>query len=90
MAFTFTNGVLSVVSVSVGPGGPERLTNSYSSGVLSLSWPSGEGWRLQTQTNSRTVGLKTNWAYLTDGSVSSTNVAVDPTQPTVFYRLAYP
>jgi len=89
LGFTFTNGVLSVVSV-VGPGGSEHLTNSYSAGVLSLSWPAGEGWRLQMQTNSLSVGLSTNWQYITDGSTSSTNITVDTTKPSVFYRLKYP
>ena len=71
---------------AVGPSGPEHLTNSYNAGVLSLSWPAGEGWRLQINTN----GLSsTNWVYITDGS-SSTNITVDLTKPAVFYRLVYP
>ena len=86
--FSFTNGVLTVVSA--GPSGPAALTNSFSSGTLSLAWPAGQGWRLQMQTNSLTTGLGTNWIYLTDGSVSSTNITVDATKPTVFYRLTYP
>ncbi len=84
------NGTIAVASLSTGPSGPEHLTNSYSGGVLSLSWPAGEGWRLQMQTNSLSVGLGTNWNYITDGSISSTNITVDPTRPTVFYRLKYP
>ena len=89
-SFTFTNGVLTAVVVSVGPSGPGTITNSYSGGVLSLSWPAGQGWRLQAQTNSLSAGLKTNWAYVTDGSVSSTNIPVNSANPTVFYRLTYP
>ncbi|MEY4386138.1 MAG: hypothetical protein RLY20_1421, partial [Verrucomicrobiota bacterium] len=89
-SFTFTNGVLTAVVAPVGPSGPATLTNSYSGGALNLSWPAGQGWRLQGQTNSRASGLGTNWAYMTDGSVSSTNITVDSTQPTVFYRLTYP
>jgi len=90
--FAFTNGVLSVVAAPTGPSGPGTITNSFNSGTstLSLSWPAGQGWRLQGQTNSRSTGLGTNWAYVTDGSVSSTNITVDSTQPTVFYRLVYP
>jgi hypothetical protein len=42
------------------------------------------------QTNSQSVGLSTNWVYLTDGSTSQTNITVDTTKPTVFYRLTYP
>ena len=86
--FSFTNGILTVVQV--GPSAPAHLTGSYSGGVLSLSWPSGQGWRLQMQTNSLSVGISTNWSYITDGSVSSTNITVDPSKPSVFYRLKYP
>lgn len=74
----------------VGPSGPATITNSFSGGVLSLAWPSGQGWRLQGQTNSLSTGLGTNWTYLTDGSVSSTNITVNPSAPAVFYRLVYP
>jgi hypothetical protein len=89
--FSFTNGVLTVVTAPVtGPSGPATLTNSYSAGTLSLSWPGGQGWRLQQQTNALSTGLSTNWEYLTDGSLSSTNITVDSTKPTVFYRLTYP
>ena len=86
--FTFTNGVLTVVAA--GPSGTGTITNSYSGGVLSLTWPTGQGWRLQSQTNSLTAGLSTNWTYVTDGSVSSTNIPVNSAQPAVFYRLTYP
>ncbi|MEI6078003.1 MAG: hypothetical protein WCS94_20660, partial [Verrucomicrobiota bacterium] len=75
---------------SVGPSGPATLTNSYSSGALSLSWPAGQGWRLQQQTNGLAVGLFTNWTYVTDGTISSTNITIDATMPTVFYRLMWP
>jgi len=88
MAFSFTNGVLSVVPG--GPSAPAHLTNSYSGGVLHLAWPAGEGWRLQVQTNDLTTGLSTNWQTLTDGSVSSADITVSPAEPTVFYRLIYP
>ena len=75
---------------ATGPTGPANLTNSVAGGVLSLSWPAGQGWRLQMQTNSLSTGLSTNWVYLTDGSVSSTNITVDAAKPTVFYRLKNP
>lgn len=73
----------------VSPSGPAQLTNSYSAGVLSLSWPAGEGWRLQMQTNSLGVGLSTNWIYVTDGSTSSTNIAVNPANGGAYFRLIY-
>jgi len=87
LAFSFTNGVLSVVNATVSSA---TLTNSVSGGVLSLSWPAGQGWRLEWQTNTLSIGLGTNWLPLTDGSVSSTNITIDPTKPTVFYRLVNP
>ena len=88
LSFNFTNGVLSVVST--GPSGPATLTNSYSAGVLTLSWPAGEGWRLLQQTNALSTGLSTNWVDVTPGSASTTNITVNNTIPTVFYRLVYP
>jgi|GEM_PF-2599947 len=75
---------------SFGPSGSAVLTNSVSGGVLHLSWPPSQGWRLQMQTNSLSVGLRTNWTYITDGTLSSTNIPVDHTKPTVFYRLMWP
>ncbi|HEU5071721.1 MAG TPA: autotransporter-associated beta strand repeat-containing protein [Verrucomicrobiae bacterium] len=80
-------GVLQVASP--GPSGPGYLTSSVSGNTLSLSWPD-EGWKLQMQTNSLAAGLGTNWVYVTDGSVTSTNITVDPQQPATFYRLVYP
>jgi hypothetical protein len=73
------------------PSAPAYLTNSYSAGtgILKLSWPAGEGWRLQLQTNSTSVGLSNNWVYVTDSTVSSTNIAVNPSAGVVFYRLIY-
>ena len=78
------------ILVQPGPSAPATLTNSVSGNTLSLSWPAGQGWRLQMQTNPISVGLSTNWVYVTDGSVSSTNITMDLTKPTVFYRLVYP
>lgn len=86
------NGSIAVFAASVAPSGPQVLTNSYNAvtGILSLSWPGGEGWRLQVQTNSVSTGLGTNWVYVTDGTASSTNIMVVPANGAVFYRLAYP
>jgi autotransporter-associated beta strand protein len=79
------NGFLQVASS--GPSGPAHLTNSVSGSTLSLTWPAGQGWRLQMQTNSL---LSTNWVYVTDGSISSTNITIYLSIPKVFYRLTYP
>jgi autotransporter-associated beta strand protein len=83
-----SSGVLSIVAT--GPSGPARLTNSVSGNTLSLSWPAGEGWTLQWQTNSLTTGLGTNWVDVPGStSISSTNITINPVQPTAFYRLKY-
>jgi len=86
------DGTIAVFSTSAGPSGSEALTNSYNavSGVMSLSWPANEGWRLQMQANSLSEGLGTNWVYVTDGTVSSTNININATNGSVFYRLTYP
>lgn len=76
--------------VQPGPSGPGYITNNVSGGVLSLSWPAGQNWRLQIQTNSLTSGLGTNWVDVTPGTATSTNITVNPTLPTAFYRLIYP
>lgn len=83
-------GHLQVLTGPAGPTGPASLTNSFSGNSLNLSWPSGQGWRLQMQTNSLSKGLGTNWIYMTDGSINSTNIPVDPSKAAVFYRLTYP
>jgi hypothetical protein len=81
------NGSVTVV-VSVNPN-PTNITFSVSGSTLSLSWPADHlGWTLQQQTNSLTTGLGTNWTDVAGStSIISTNITVDPTKPTVFYRL---
>ncbi len=71
---------------------PPVMTNSYNAGTLTLSWPSDHlGWRLQVQTNALTTGLTTNWlTWPNSTNLTSVSVQVDPTQPTVFFRLVYP
>jgi autotransporter-associated beta strand protein len=71
---------------------PTNITFSASGGSLSLSWPADHlGWILQAQTNSRAIGISTNWFDVPgSASVSSTNVSINPADPTVFYRLRKP
>jgi rhamnogalacturonan endolyase len=67
---------------------PPPLITSYAGGILNLSWPTNAGWTLQQQTNSLSMGLNTNWTdvYGSTG-MTSTNIPLDPTKPTVFFRL---
>jgi autotransporter-associated beta strand protein len=71
---------------------PTNITFSVSGNTLSLSWPSDHlGWILQTQTNSLSTGLSSNWADIAGSdSITSTNITVNPANPAVFYRLRKP
>jgi autotransporter-associated beta strand protein len=102
---TQTNGVYSSANGSpyltgtgnliVGSAGPSlippQLTNSVSSGVLTLSWAADHlGYSLQMQTNSLNVGLSTNWVTVPgSAAVTTTNLPISPASPAVFYRLQY-
>ena len=67
---------------------PPVLMSSFDGTHLLLSWPTNAGWTLQRQTNSLNIGLFTNWADVPGStSITSTNITVDPSSPTVFYRL---
>jgi len=71
---------------------PTNLTFSVSSGTLNLSWPTDHlGWILQSQTNSLSTGLGSNWVDV-PGSASTTSASypINPANPTVFFRLRHP
>jgi autotransporter-associated beta strand protein len=81
-------GHLQVGPFSAGPDlSQNHLTNSITGGgtTLSLAWS--PGWKLQAQTNSLDGGLGTNWTTITDGTATSTNLPIVPSNPSVFYRL---
>ena len=82
--------LIKLAGIVTSPTSSAKLTNSVSGSVLSLSWPAGQGWRLQSQTNSLNIGLRTNWVNASDASISSTNITINPGKPTVFYRLVNP
>ncbi len=84
LAFSFTNGWLGVVVAS--PSAPAYLTNTYTGGVLTLSWPSGQGWQLQS--NSVSLSNTGVWQTVT-GATPPYSITINPAQPTVFYRLKY-
>lgn len=92
IGFTFTpsTGVLTVV-VGI-PTSQPTLTNSVSGSTLSLTWPASHvGWILQSQTNALNVGISGTWTDVPgSAAVSSTNITINPANPTVFFRLRYP
>jgi glucose/arabinose dehydrogenase len=67
-----------------------RLAFQRTGNSLEISWPVAGG-RLQTQTNNVNFGLSTNWVTL-PGSTTTNRVFVpiDPSNGSVFYRLALP
>ena len=67
-----------------------RLTFQQTGNLLDISWPVAGG-RLQTQTNSTSLGLGTNWVTVA-GSTATNHVVVqiDRANGSVFYRLAIP
>ena len=71
---------------------PVSITTAIIGSSLHFAWPADHiGWRLETQTNSLAVGLRTNW-FTVPGS-SETNqmtLPIGQTNETVFFRLAYP
>jgi hypothetical protein len=88
LAYSFANGVLSVVAVN---NNSPKIQFGASGNTLTLSWPTNQYWILQSQTNSLSVGLSTNWADVAgSASVTNMNFTINPTNPTVFYRLRLP
>jgi hypothetical protein len=84
-----TDGTLRVSTA--GPSGPGTITNSISGNTLNLTWPAGQGWRLEGQTNSVSTGLTTNgWGTVTGGVDGGISITINPANPTVFYRLISP
>jgi autotransporter-associated beta strand protein len=71
---------------------PTNITSSVSGNVLTLSWPADHtGWKLQVQTNSVSVGLRSNWVDVAGSTtVNTMNFTLDPANGSVFYRMVYP
>jgi hypothetical protein len=57
--------------------------------TVQLAWPQDHlGWRLQVQTNSLS---DSNWVDVPNSTnLSSTNIVIDPANPSVYFRLVYP
>jgi len=73
---------------------PGPIQVSVSGSTLALSWPTNLGWILQDQTNSLSTGLTVNsnaWFDVSGSvNVTSTNIPINPANPTVFFRLRHP
>jgi len=80
------------VEVYLPPASSPSLTNSVAGGMVTLSWSSDhKGWRLQTQTNSPTTGLSTNWDDVPGSSATNTmTLPLETTAGCAFFRLAFP
>jgi hypothetical protein len=70
---------------------PTNIVTGVTNGLLTLSWPSDyTGWTLQSQTNSISKGLGTNWADVA-GSAATNKVIVPiaSTNGSVFFRMRF-
>jgi autotransporter-associated beta strand protein len=90
LAYSFTNGVLSIVATMAN--NPTNITATVSGSTLTLTWPADHvGWILQSQTNSLAAGLGTNWVDVTGSTANNTNaITINPASPSVFFRLRHP
>jgi hypothetical protein len=89
-----TDGTLRVVStapVSLSVGRPAGAGCAPPSACLALSWPSDHiGWRLQSQTNSLSTGLSTNWFDVPNSiGTNQMTFTLNPAAGSVFYRLLF-
>jgi autotransporter-associated beta strand protein len=86
---TWTNnlavdGSISVVSIPVVT--PPILNYTRIGNSLQFTWTG--SFKLQAQTNSLSVGIRSNWGDYPGGGTSPITVPIDATQATVFFRLA--
>jgi autotransporter-associated beta strand protein len=89
LAYSFANGVLSVITAPLINPNPTNITFKVVSGSLQLSWPADhQGWTLQT--NSVGLNVASAWgAYPGSTSVTNVSIPLDPTRTNVFFRLFY-
>ena len=71
------------------PYNPTNITALVVGNNLQLSWPANyTGWILETQTNSLSAGLGTNWVPVANSTtVNTVTVPIVPGNASVFYRL---
>jgi autotransporter-associated beta strand protein len=87
-SFDPSTGILSVTSSA--PAQPTLNFSNLGGGNIQFSWtnPGGNTFKLQSQTNSLSLGLKNVWSDYPGGGTSPVTVTVTPTNPAVFYRLS--
>ncbi|HEX5218329.1 MAG TPA: autotransporter-associated beta strand repeat-containing protein [Verrucomicrobiae bacterium] len=88
VSYTWQNDVAlngSVKVLSVTPITPPTLGVSQTGNTLNFSWTG--PFKLQSQTNSLNFGISSNWSDYPGGSASPVSVTINPTNPTVFFRL---
>lgn len=88
-SYLAVDGTLRVAPVNTNP---TSITATVAGGSYDLSWPADHlGWRLQSQTNSLSVGLTTNWLDVASSTqTNQVSVPISPANPAVFFRLTYP
>lgn len=88
----YLTGTGSLLVPAAVAGYPTNISFSVSGNTLGISWPATHlGWILQSQTNSLSIGLKTNWVDVAGSSaITQTNITINPAMPTMFFRLRNP
>jgi autotransporter-associated beta strand protein len=89
---TFLLGTGSLrVAGSVIPTTPTNITYSVTSSNITLGWPAEyTGWYLQSQTNSLSVGLSSNWTDVVGSeTTNSVTLPVSVFNPSVFFRMVH-
>lgn len=89
VTYTWQNNLAASGSVtvqSVTPITAPTLNVGQSGNLLTFSWTG--PFKLQSQTNSLNVGISSNWGNYPGGSTSPVGVTINPTNPTVFFRLS--
>ena len=86
--FSFTNGVLSVVTGIAS--NPTNITATVNGGVLTLTWPQDHlGWLVQS--NSVDLAVPADWHDISSTAAATTySIPMSLTQTNVFYRLRHP
>ncbi len=87
--YTWKNDVASdgsVTVLTVAPIASPTLGVGQAGNNLTFSWTG--PFKLQAQTNAINIGVSSNWFDYPGGGTSPVNVAINPTNPTVFFRLS--